>query len=497
MALVVDHPHRDLPGLVLVAWRLAQTEIDVFLVPLNLQDEIWHLAPDFVLLPYLRTNNESFVRFLLDAGIRAGVLDTEGIIFSPVPSTVRRGSSGGGEVSASGLYEYELTMSRETPIRSRVACYCAWSAAFSDHAIKGGWFGEDQIVLTGPPRIDFYHPHWIEAAISSSEYADTFTRPLVLFVGSFPLANPRFKTPQEEAKMMVDLFEYEPSFVAAWQSTQERALIGLTELAGQMASRFPKVTFIYRPHPFENENRCRSLLHERRNLVVSSQGTIDGWLVRASAIVHIGSSTAIDAAIADLPAFSPSWLPTHLPVPAVEAVSVFGASEEEISDRLNEVLNGTFRLPGDVEQAKDEIIEQSFFKRDGRAHERVADAISKVVADPSAVKIGECRRLARGWAGPNRSRRTAAVAIAKALLGQRLYAQVRELLPITGGVRSWDRSAKRFVADEVRPILEAIESVAGQHAKLGIRPVILRSLSSADLVEPRANARSLLISAAS
>ena len=56
IALLVDNPYRDLPGLVLVAWRLCQNSATCYLVPMNLQrGELWPLVPDFVLLNHFRT----------------------------------------------------------------------------------------------------------------------------------------------------------------------------------------------------------------------------------------------------------------------------------------------------------------------------------------------------------------------------------------------------------------------------------------------------------
>ena len=80
VAIVVDHPMRDLAGLVLVASELCGRGVVCHLVPLNRQDaEIWALRPDFVLLNFLRRGaNEDFARRLHRAGIPFGLLDTEG-----------------------------------------------------------------------------------------------------------------------------------------------------------------------------------------------------------------------------------------------------------------------------------------------------------------------------------------------------------------------------------------------------------------------------------
>ena len=81
--MVRAHPQRDLPGLVLTAFALCQRGIVCHLVPLNLQDrELPALAPDLVLLNYLRPGNEAVTRALLAAGVRIGLLDTEGAVWS-------------------------------------------------------------------------------------------------------------------------------------------------------------------------------------------------------------------------------------------------------------------------------------------------------------------------------------------------------------------------------------------------------------------------------
>src|SRR5687767_9150595 len=79
IALIVDHPLRDLGGLCLVAWELARSGAEVYLVPFNLQTrEVLALAPDLVVLNYLRPNNERFVDALIVANIGYAMLDTEG-----------------------------------------------------------------------------------------------------------------------------------------------------------------------------------------------------------------------------------------------------------------------------------------------------------------------------------------------------------------------------------------------------------------------------------
>lgn len=73
IALLVDNPYRDLPGLVLTAMYLCQYGATCHLVPMNLREqEIWPLVPDFVLLHQLRTLTQEFTRDMLEVGIKIG-----------------------------------------------------------------------------------------------------------------------------------------------------------------------------------------------------------------------------------------------------------------------------------------------------------------------------------------------------------------------------------------------------------------------------------------
>jgi hypothetical protein len=73
------------------------------------------------------------------------------------------------------------------------------------------------------------------------------------------------------------------------------------------ADRFPDRTFVVRPHPFEDPRAWPSAIGPVPNVVISATGSISPWIAHASAIVHHGSTTALEAAIRGVPviAFDP------------------------------------------------------------------------------------------------------------------------------------------------------------------------------------------------
>ena len=470
IALVVDNPYRDLPGLVLLAWRLCRSGSICYLVPVNLRDtELWHLAPDFVLFSYFRPANQELARQLMDAGIQVGVLDSEGSIFSSVPpSAVTDSDSALSKQSDThgALEEYAISMAPDRQIRHQIACFCAWSPTFADYAIQADWYKFEQVTVTGTPRFDFHASRWRETTRQLSTYADNYPPPLVLINSSFTLANPRFHSPEREQEMLVSFYSYDRSFVEQWRRTQSEALQSVASLANHVASYFPGATFIFRPHPFENDDTYRSLLEPMPNLHLVKQGTVDGWLLRAKALIHWASSTAIDASLYGIPVFTAAWIPEHLPVPVVDDLSVSCTTLEDLTEKLDAALQGCYTRPDGIQASLQQVIADSFYQIDGCAHDRVADAILKKTGTThSSVAIKKCREraLGRGRAGGSlKSWLAANVRIALGRSSHWSFRQRRDVLPED---LPWDSSEKRYSVSDVQRIVSAVETVARETSR--------------------------------
>ncbi len=426
LALLVDNPNRDLPGLVLTAWELARRGARCLLVPMNLrEDELWALAPEMVLLNHCKTIYRDLLRGLYQAGIQVAVLDTEGGVFSALP-----GDSPEAQIPA--LEEYGLSLLPDPELRRRLALYCAWTPAFARQAAARGWYQPEQIAVTGNPRTDFYARPWRAAALAAAGHLRDYADPLVLINCNFTLANPRFQSPEQEAEMMIQRFSYGREFIMAWLEAQRVALAQMMELAGRLARELTQATVVVRPHPFEGHRAYEEGLARLPNLHLDGRGTVDAWLLRARALVHWNSSTALEGCALGVPALVPDWIPQHVRVPAVDRVSIFCASYAELLERLRDILEGGFRLPENIRAAGAQVLEQTYHRLDGRAHRRLAQALlEKLGQRQEEVDLEACRRRAEARQGARRA-------------GE-----------------AWDQSAKAFSFEQVRVLLEAIGEVAG------------------------------------
>jgi surface carbohydrate biosynthesis protein len=454
IALVVDNPYRDLPGLVLLAARLCRDGATCFLVPMNQSEEFWMLAPDAVVLNYLRVNNQATAQRLLELGIKVSVLDTEGGVLA-------------------STQHYAKTLAPDRSVYRRLSSYFSWGPKLADYLEAEGIYTRDQIAVTGSPRSDFYAPAWRQAALDASAHIEKYPRPLVLVNGNFPVANPRFQTAEEEAKMLVESFSFDPDVVVKWQSTAQRAMYELSALCNSLAAKFPEVTFVYRPHPFERSETYSDLLDDLPNLHLVKAGTVDGWILRSSAVVQRACSTAIEAAIAGVPAISPAWIPTAIPMPTAEAVSVAYETEEALVCALKSILAGSFQWPAAPRRALDEVISDWFYKVDGRAHERVASRLLDMANAGNGEVLEKCRNLVYATNSDSSWHKTRARVLVK--LNLPVYFSLRRSLNpfarAADGSRvdaSWTRgSEKYFDAADVRVLADAIEPYLGSESSAG------------------------------
>lgn len=430
-ALVVDHPMRDLPGLVLVARDLAVRGVEVILVPYNLAStELPAVCPDVVLLPHLRRLDEELAATLLDVGISIVVLDTEGGVVESLDSYARIFSSNRG-------------------ILDQIKTYCGWGSKISDHLVASGRLRRDQIVLTGSPRFDFYAPQWRKAAGGySGRRTSGNLGKTVLLIGTFTLANPRFRSQEDEVRFLVEESNWDPNLVGRRLEAEQKCFDGLIDLANELSSWQPDLDWVLRPHPFENLESYRRDL--RSGVRVCSEGTVDQLILQSRVLIHRGSTTSVEAALAGIPALTPGWLPDWAQVRLIGMASQecpdIGALKNQICGCLDD------EAPASCEQSSFIAAMGDWFSEiDGMAHRRVADVLL-AASDLPSPSTDRCLKQLNGvfeggLSGP--------IGRVRTLLGVPIGFSLRRLRAVDSQ-DWWDRSAKFFGPQRVSEVLEQI-----------------------------------------
>lgn len=437
VCLIVDHPLRDLEGLVLLTTELLDHNVEVFLVPMYQRHEVFWLQPDLVVVNYVRFANVVFVEACNRAGILVAVLDTEGGV----------------------LQDLRAFADRVARHLDKVALYCVWGRQQRDALVRHTQGGRVHVVATGSPRHDFAVPPLINAVREPRSHLDG----IVLVNTNFPIINPKFQSVRRELHDLIHGMGYDEGFIYEFIRQSQIAQAELLDAVRALAARFASVPFVVRPHPFEDARTYVKLLAHVPNVQVIQAGTVLEWIRRASVVLHYSCSTAIETFLMGKEPVSLRWIPAPLlEQPLSIAVSLSAHSLEELTAVVAEAVAGkALAVPSDVLVDRRRVSEGYFCHNDGRAASRVAAAVEALLLDRDGDRLELSGRIPLIRAQPGlRAKLSLVLAM---MLGTPGYDALRQLL----GRRS-AADAKWFGVSEVAEILGRLARIRPRIAEIRV-----------------------------
>lgn len=381
IALFVANHTRDLPGMVLTAWELSRRGATCYLIPYRKgRDEIWALAPDFVLLPVIRPYQAKQSRQFVEAGIQFGLLDTEGVVWS-------------------SMNEYKQTLWDDKELTRKANCICLWGPKVAEQLMHDGIFGREQTHVTGCPRFDYYAEPLASVYRKPANGSNGARRKSVLLNTNFTTANLNGVPYPEVIDNYVATYGFARQEVLRWYNNELVAMESMSKLANQLASDFPEIDVILRPHPEERVETYKEKLDRSPNIYLSNSRYIAPWILSASAIIQRSCTTAIEASLAGLPAFSPQWIPAPNYYPIPESVSLACADYQQLKTQLEAILTGRFEMPHSTQARINSIVRDWFHVVDGQAYKRVADAILGTLSTNVKPDTNKCKKFLYKVAG--------------------------------------------------------------------------------------------------
>lgn len=282
ICLVVDNPLRDLDSIILLAYQLVNSNIDVYMTSMHdLESEIVEIRPDYVLVNYVRPNNKSLLEKINSAGIRIGVLDTEGgaVIMDLEESLIY--------MLKNGAY-------------SSVSEYFVWGQVQYDALLKSGLVPQKNLYITGTPRYDFCCKPWID--VYDHPFGD---KKYILFNTNFPLLFPKFQSFAQEIEsfdtlsnfQMTEIIKVTNEYFTNWANIVE-SIIFLTNTIDK------DISIVIRPHPFEDERVYEKVFKNFSNVFIIKEGSVIPWIYHSMVLIHRDCSTAIEASFMKINAIS-------------------------------------------------------------------------------------------------------------------------------------------------------------------------------------------------
>jgi surface carbohydrate biosynthesis protein len=437
IGLVVDHPKRDLAGIVMLAYQLARRGASVVIVPMYEQAvDVPRLGLDALVVNYARDVNLDLMRSFAKAGLALYVLDTEGGVLA---------DKGGNSPPAMAAYI------RNSGYADILSGYFFWGsrlhAAFCDSkAMK-----PDRLHLTGCPRFDFVAPRW-------RKLLDGEPRGYLLVNANFPLVNPRFSGRRDAERDTMVRAGWDGSYIDRFLADLKQVFANYLEDIARLAAARPDRAILVRPHPFESEEVYRSALAKYPNVVVDGSGSVLDRIRNAAAIIHLNCGTAVEAVLLEKLPLQLEYLNTpitagHASLPA--RVSRPAASFDDLLSAVDNIERETegFDFAG-VHAAN---IEAFFHLNDGSAADRVADVLTDATHRRRYLSLAAVLKGARS--------RPTLGQIAKGAASLVLGSAVTEKL------RSRLNAARRDKRIEARQVASLLERIA-QHDQTDPRSLV-------------------------
>lgn len=152
---------------------------------------------------------------------------------------------------------------------------------------------------TGSPRVDLWRRDFSEFyADAVSQLSNQYGR-YVLISSNFGIAHGR-EGPVSflEVQKKQGVISTEQEVEDYWRLVHEqRSLIQyFARLIQKIIDEFPDLHVVVRPHPRENDNCWKKILKNVPRCSVIKEGGVTPWILGASAIIHNGCTTAVEAA---------------------------------------------------------------------------------------------------------------------------------------------------------------------------------------------------------
>ena len=423
---VVDHPKRDLAGSVLAAYQLASRGASVALIPMYEQGvDVPRLGLNALVANYARAANLDLMHAFAKAGLALYVLDTEGGILA---------DKGGNSPPALAAQIRDMGYS------TILSGYFLWGSRLHEAFKAGGTLKPEQLHLTGCPRFDFAAPRW-------RSLLDGERRGYLLVNANFPLVNSRFTSrPDDEREAMIR-FGFTAPYIDRLLTDLKQVFANYLVEIGRLAAARPDRQILVRPHPFEREEVYRAALGQHANVVVDGTGSVLDMIQNAAAVIHLNCGTAIEAVLLGKLPIQLEYLNT--PATAGHALLPARASRRTMSfEELLAVVDDV-----DAETRKFDFagihaaeIHPFFHHNDGRAAERVADAL--VGVNDRRAPFVSLSSVLRGTR-PNPSLGQIAKGAASLLFGSAVTERLRTRFNPA-------RREKRIEPSDVRRVLERV-----------------------------------------
>ena len=311
IAIIVDHPKRELPFVVKLAEEFLKRFNEVILIPMYEIDDFL-LSRKFketklIIFNYIRKNNLDKIEYSHLSGKINVIYDTEG---------------------APGRDGYDLSnfLNRVKNYFNLIDLYLFWGQAQVEDIKK-------KINLNFDFNVVGFLRH-LEKNNSQDKKEN------ILINTNFASINPMFSNSvKEEIKIFKNLKDVKNIDFYERILEKKKEKEELFDFIKYISNKLPKEKFYIRPHPFEEKIDYMNLSNNIKNVFIDTSLTSIEALRNSKALIHLGCTTSVEAYFLNVPVINLSWINKNSKYSySVVKRNGFQANNlEEVCDFLNRI----------------------------------------------------------------------------------------------------------------------------------------------------------------
>ncbi len=304
----VESKKREFDGKVLLASALLRRGFRVMLgTKVGVHRELIYTRNAIYLAKSASNENLDLYRHLKSLGHKLVVLDVEG---GALTKEIRNDLLRSYQPEASEFFDYFYVFGDK--IREAVIN-------------ELDYIDPDKVITTGEPRFDLLRPEYDNFyAGEIKRIGDLYGR-FILINTSFGFSNSILGEEgiQRLLENTTDIpDEQRPLYILKFE-TGKQLLLDFADLAKHLASEYPELNIVIRPHPDEDPSTYMKLTEGVRNIHVKCEGNVHPWIRASVGVIHHDCTTGLEAVMSAKPAISylPSieesitaWLPVYLSI---------------------------------------------------------------------------------------------------------------------------------------------------------------------------------------
>jgi surface carbohydrate biosynthesis protein len=279
-ALIVDHPRRDLAGMLYIANGLLKEFKKVYLIPFYHDYEIFLNKPDVVIYTDLRKKNHFLLKKLKKSGCKVVILDNEGVMFGSIKKNNQIIDMIKLLVNHENLYDKYMLWG------SDLKKIVLEQITKSNHNIL------KKIVVSGHPRFDLFKFKFKKKS---------FKKKTILINTSFPAVNSLYSTKNEMVNILAKSSHDNNIYYSKKKVTRDNKIfLNFIKQLKKIIESFQNHKVIINPHPFENYNFYKELFGNSKNVIILRNNFDLSALIKSSNFVlSYNCQTAVESFLAN------------------------------------------------------------------------------------------------------------------------------------------------------------------------------------------------------